>query len=532
MSAEAGSLVSKALQSPVPVTLFVLILAIYLYASPKVTYKNIPPQARNVFPVIGAHKFFVKRWDWFEQEIARSKHGIFSFFAGDKLVIGMSGEEARKIFFESKDLNLGEGYAALLGGTPPAKKSANPEKKNSRGQTRVFDDTLDVYFRKSLAHLVKSDLLVKRLPSLTMDICNAIDELAGQPEQRFEAYDTMFDIVARMICRTVGCNELANNTALRLKYINLFKDLENSVSPMSVMYSWLPVPGKIKRYYAGFRMYLLFKKIVDNRKAEGITEDDALQYLIDQGASMEQVIHVGSIFSSITFPTLTSSQFEINALFAGQGTSSFNSAALVCYLVANSEWQEKVLSEMTSIANQYSSSSPTLPLISKLKSIPFEAWSNSFPILDLCLRETQRLTLPGALFRRNIGSEPISLNADNSETIPAGAYATYHMRDLTYNPNIFPNPETWDPARFSPERAEDKKHPYGFVGWGVNRHPCAGMKFAKLELFMITAYLLASFKNMKLVDEQGKEMKPLSPDPNLLMSRRPKQKVYVTFERR
>lgn len=34
----------------------------------------------------------------------------------------------------------------------------------------------------------------------------------------------------------------------------------------------------------------------------------------------------------------------------------------------------------------------------------------------------------------------------------------------------------FDPTRFLPDRAEDKKVPHAFLGWGSGRHPCLGMK--------------------------------------------------------
>ena len=292
----ADSLAWKLLHPPVLVALIALGLglAVYLLTVPKKRDQNshIPPPAHNVFPIIGAYTFFVRRWDWFQAEVARSKNGLFSFYAGNKLIIGISGEEARKIFFESKGLDPWEGYSALLGGTPAPQKSANSEKPNAKGQIVEFDDDVNAHFKKSLIHLMKPGLLASRLPDLTIDVRTAVEKLMEVGEKRFEAYDSIFDIIAQMVCRTVGCNELANDAALRLKYTNLFKDLENSFSPMSILYSWLPVPGKIKRYYAGLKMYLILRKIVDNRQAKGIIENDALQYRIDQGASIQKIINV------------------------------------------------------------------------------------------------------------------------------------------------------------------------------------------------------------------------------------------------
>lgn len=38
--------------------------------------------------------------------------------------------------------------------------------------------------------------------------------------------------------------------------------------------------------------------------------------------------------------------------------------------------------------------------------------------------------------------------------------------------NIYKRPLVWDPTRYLPERAEDKKTEHGFLGWGSGLHPC------------------------------------------------------------
>ena len=57
-------------------------------------------------------------------------------------------------------------------------------------------------------------------------------------------------------------------------------------------------------------------------------------------------------------------------------------------------------------------------------------------------------------------------------------------------------PTLWRDHRFDPgryERQEDKKQNNGFVGWGAGRHPCIGMRFAKLEIKCIAAMFLSAF---------------------------------------
>ena len=47
---------------------------------------------------------------------------------------------------------------------------------------------------------------------------------------------------------------------------------------------------------------------------------------------------------------------------------------------------------------------------------------------------------------------------------------------MHHDTTIYPDSDKWDPSRYLPERAEDKKAELGWLGWGVGRHPCLGMK--------------------------------------------------------
>ena len=58
----------------------------------------------------------------------------------------------------------------------------------------------------------------------------------------------------------------------------------------------------------------------------------------------------------------------------------------------------------------------------------------------------------------------------------------------------------------------DKEKTPPFVGWGAGRHPCLGMRFAKLEGKWIVAMFLAAY-NYEVVNEAGNVVQNL-PEPN------------------
>lgn len=89
------------------------------------------------------------------------------------------------------------------------------------------------------------------------------------------------------------------------------------------------------------------------------------------------------------------------------------------------------------------------------------------PTTELVLRETVRLASNVPLFRRNpLGSNSWTLPGGIG-AVPSGSYIAYSASDVHMNPNVFTDPETFDPQRFSPERGEDKREPYSFIGWGA-----------------------------------------------------------------
>lgn len=110
--------------------------------------------------------------------------------------------------------------------------------------------------------------------------------------------------------------------------------------------------------------------------------------------------------------------------------------------------------------------------------VPIEAWEGKFPITDLCLMETIRLQMSGNAFRLNMSGEDIPLD-NGTEAIPKGAYVTMAAGYIHYNPEIYTNPDDWDPARYLTRREEDKKQAYAWMGRGLGRQSMLGSAFCQ-----------------------------------------------------
>jgi cytochrome P450 len=142
-------------------------------------------------------------------------------------------------------------------------------------------------------------------------------------------------------------------------------------------------------------------------------------------------------------------------LFAGQLNSGINAAWILIFLATNPEWKQKVIQQIREVAAQHCAD-PTAPLIDQLVSLPIEVWESGFPLIDLCLRDSIRLNLVGSAFRRNMTDHDIKIG---DAIVPPGYYVTYPLADIHHDESIYPDPERWDPGRYLPNRAEDKKVP-------------------------------------------------------------------------
>lgn len=67
------------------------------------------------------------------------------------------------------------------------------------------------------------------------------------------------------------------------------------------------------------------------------------------------------------------------------------------------------------------------------------------------------------------------------------AYSIHH------DSSIYPDPEKFDPERFSP-LAKQSRNPYSFLPFGHGPHNCIGMRFAKMQIRLVLARMLRKYR--------------------------------------
>ena len=177
-------------------------------------------------------------------------------------------------------------------------------------------------------------------------------------------------------------------------------------------------------------------------------------------------------------------------------------------LAVHPEWRAKCKKEIQDLLSRHLDSSlSSATLHEKLAAVPVSAWEDELPILEACARESQRIVTSGVTLRRNIREEM----KIGEQVVKRGDFLAYSLAEVHLNPEYYPEPYKYDPGRWlRPDPVPDAVYP--FLGWGAGRHPCAGMKVAKLEMKLIMALFLTRYE-FGLVDKDGKFPNPL-PVPN------------------
>ncbi len=207
-------------------------------------------------------------------------------------------------------------------------------------------------------------------------------------------------------------------------------------------------------------------------------------------------------------------------LFAGHETTTSMLTSLMMALAQNPTVLEKARTEQTAVIAQAKESSlegashinQTLPLtLAQIQQMPY---------LDQVLKEVERKYPPiGGGFRKVIKAFDF-----NGYHVPAGWLALYRIEAAHQDERCYTYPDVFDPDRFSPNRAEQKRYDYSLVGFGGGSRICIGIAFAKLEMKILAALLLRRYQ-WQLAPNQDLSLNPL---PSL----RPVDGLKVTLLRR
>ncbi|HEX8699053.1 MAG TPA: cytochrome P450 [Myxococcaceae bacterium] len=165
-------------------------------------------------------------------------------------------------------------------------------------------------------------------------------------------------------------------------------------------------------------------------------------------------------------------------LMASHDTTTSVLTNVAFELARNPQWQERIRGQVLAMGDTFS----------------YDALGQLSDV-DLVLREVLRLYPPViGLPRRTIREcELAGFRIPSNTNIWVSVDANHRLAKW------WTGPESFDPERFSPGRAEHQRHTFLWMPFGGGAHRCIGMKFAELNVKAYLFHLLRRYR-MKLAD--------------------------------
>ncbi|KAF9557038.1 cytochrome P450 [Agrocybe pediades] len=461
----------------------------------------IPRPARNgkVYDLGGvslfhAWQFFTRRYDFIQEKFKESGRSAFRFNVVQHRVVSFSGEKARQAFFNEPGLSLVQGYKILTGGWPELKDIDFQSDKDGQ----YIQDKVEEGFVKRILALIRKDRILATLPHLFVDLNRLMDDwgTAGT----MNPFDEIYELVFQMTIRMSTCKEIADDKKVVQEIAKQYWAVEHSASPFFLLFPSFPSPMKKAKAKATTALYKILLSFVQQRRNSPTRTTDPIDLFIAQGDTDDNIVGtiIGVVFSGV-----------INT----GTTTCWN---LLC-LGSSPVWKEKVIEDFKKLLHNNTPAMADEPIYKRLASIPYTAWEDELPAVDLVIKETLRIIGSSSAMRRNIHHD---ITVDGV-SIKRGDFMTYQAADAHFNPDVYTDPKKFDPGRYLEGREEDKKEAYAYIGWGAGRHFCAGMKLAKLEIKLVLALFLLQF-DFELVDANGNPRNSFpEPDPNQILQTRP-----------
>ncbi|MGK2901758.1 MAG: cytochrome P450 [Mycobacterium sp.] len=161
-------------------------------------------------------------------------------------------------------------------------------------------------------------------------------------------------------------------------------------------------------------------------------------------------------------------------MMAAHDTSTSTLTTMAYHLAANPQWQERCRDE----SDRLGDSALDIGALDKLET------------LDLVINEALRMQAPLPFnFRQTVrDTELLGFH------LPAGTDVMTWPSMNHRLPELFTDPEKFDPDRFTEPRNEHKRHRYAFAPFGGGAHKCIGMVFGQLEIKTVMHRLLRKYR--------------------------------------
>ena len=415
-----------------------------------------PPKMPGALPIFGHMLSFGKNPFQYMMTLRNTLGEIGEFRMFHQKMVLMTGPEANEAFFRAADAQLDQSQAYKIM-TPIFGKGvvfdAPPHKKDQ--QLRMLMPVLRDKPMRGYAQVIVQEveqMVADWGDSGEIDILEFMKELTIYTSSHCLLGDEF-------------------RYELNEEFAKIYHDLEKGVNPLAFVFPYLPLPVFRRRDKARVRLQELVTGIIAKRAQKTEKSEDAFQLLI------ESKYDDGSHLSAHEITGML-----IGTIFAGHHTTAGTAAWTLLELARRPEQLNLVLKELDTHFGVDGE-------------VTFQSL-REIPALESTIKEVLRLHPPLIFLIRKVMKD----FHFKGYTVKAGKYVCASPRVSHRIADVFPDPEKFDPDRYSEERQEDAK-PFSWIAFGGGKHKCTGNAFAMLQLKAIFSILLRRY-TFELIDDK------------------------------
>lgn len=307
----------------------------------------------------------------------------------------------------------------------------------------------------------------------------------------FPLVDAMGSLAIFLTIRSIMGEEFRHHAGA--EFWDLFQALSGGVEYL--LPPNLPLPRFRRRDRAKLRLHAMLSKIIAERRTGTGEHHDFFQVLSEATYSNGDPLPDSTIIGMI-----------LGMVYAGQENTTGHTSWALIQLLQHPAYLARVLEEQATVLGKQ----PDLDL----------AAVRQLNQLEWALKETERMQSSIRIIVRYTNI-PYELGGCY---VPKGWLTMISPAVSHRLPDIFTDPDCYDPDRFSPGRAEDRKTPNSLIGFGGGLHRCLGIHFAYTSMKVILSLLLQRY-TLELVDPLPQSV----PGPAI---NRPRKPCLVRYRRR
>ncbi|CAD7078989.1 unnamed protein product [Hermetia illucens] len=218
------------------------------------------------------------------------------------------------------------------------------------------------------------------------------------------------------------------------------------------------------------------RETVEFREKNNVRRNDFMDILIQMknGSNITEETKNGS--TKLTFEELAGQAFIF--FLAGFETSSTNMTYTLYELAMNTEIQERARHEINDVLEKHGGE------------FTYDAMKE-MAYIDHINKESIRKYPPATVLPRKCLCDYEIPNSDI--VIEKGTNVIISTFSIHRDPNIWPDPEVFNPERFTPEEMQGR-HPVAFLGFGDGPRNCIGAKFGQMQSRIGIVSLLKNYR--------------------------------------